>query len=151
MTTVNFSATLNRRTVQELIRTDEKELARKAAVWRTPGQSAPLSLRKRGAAGFELCRNDPEFTDDGYAYKYRKLDHARTRVLTDADLEDLLRWSASTGKPLNLRGCNLAGAALRNASLRGACLAFTNAAGGDIDGVDLAGADLEGSYGWERP
>ena len=75
---------------------------------------------------------------------------AQTRVLSDPDLQDLLRWSASTGKPLNLRGCNLSGAKLRNASLRGACLAFTNATGADIHGVDLAGADLEGSYGWER-
>jgi uncharacterized protein YjbI with pentapeptide repeats len=151
MTTINYSGKPTRRMVEEMDRTDETKLARDAAVWSAHDQSAPLSLRKRGAAGFELCRNDPGFIGDWYAYKSRKLDQAQTRVLSDADLEDLLRWSASTGKPLNLRGCNLAGANLRNASLRGACLAFTDATGADMDGVDLAGADLEGSYGWERP
>jgi uncharacterized protein YjbI with pentapeptide repeats len=151
MTTINPSAKPARRMVEEMDRTDEAKLARDADIWRAHEQSASLSLRKRGAAGFRLCRNDLGSTGDWYAYKRRKLDQARTRVLTDADLEELLRWSASTGKPLNLRGCNLAGANFRNASLRGACLAFTNATGADIDGVDLAGADLESSYGWERP
>jgi len=121
------------------------------AILRAHIQSAPLSLRKRGAAGFGLCSSDPGFTDDWIAFKHSKLDQAQTRVLSDADLQELLRWSASTGKPLNLRGCNLSGAKLRNASLRGACLAFTNAIGADIDGVDLAGADLDDSFGWERP
>jgi uncharacterized protein YjbI with pentapeptide repeats len=128
--------------------------SRDDVVLRAHVQSASLSLRKRGAAGFWLCRGDLGYTDDawGYlAYKAKRLEQARTRVLDDADLQELLRWSASTGKPLNLRGCNLAGANLRSASLRGACLAYTNVTGADIDGVDLAGADLEGSYGWERP
>ena len=151
MTTINPSGKPTRRMVEEMDRTDETKLARDAAVWSAHEQSAPLSLRKRGAAAFGLCRNDPGVTGDWYAYKRRKLNQALTRVLSDADLKELLRWSASTGKPLNLRGCNLAGANLRNASLRNACLAFTNATGADIDGVDLAGADLEGSYGWERP
>jgi uncharacterized protein YjbI with pentapeptide repeats len=126
--TINPCAKLTRRIVEEMKRTEETRLARDAAVWRAHLQNAPPSLRKR-----------------------RTLDQAGTRVLSDDDLEDLLRWSVSTGKPLNLRGCNLSGADLRNASLRGACLAFTNATGADIDGVDLAGADLKGSYGWERP
>jgi uncharacterized protein YjbI with pentapeptide repeats len=121
------------------------------AVLRAHEQSASLPLRKRGAAGFTLCRSDPEFTDDWYAYKARRLEHARGRLLNDSDLQDLLLWSASTGKPLNLRGCNLSGADLRNASLRGACLAFTNATGADIHGVDLTGANLENSRGWEEP
>jgi uncharacterized protein YjbI with pentapeptide repeats len=137
-------------TPEEMARTNQAKRARDDAVLRAHKQRAPLSLRKRGAAGFGLCRNDPGFTDDGYAYKRRKFDQAQTRVLSDDDLQDLLRWSASTGKPLNLRGCNLSGANLRNASLRGACLAFSNATGADVHGVDLAGADLEGSYGWER-
>jgi uncharacterized protein YjbI with pentapeptide repeats len=121
------------------------------ALLRAHEQSASLSLRKRGAAGFKLCRSDPGFTGDWYAHKRKRFEQAQTRVLHDADLHDLLRWSASTGKPLNLRGCNLSRANLRNASLRGACLAFTNATGADIHGVDLAEADLEGSHGWERP
>jgi uncharacterized protein YjbI with pentapeptide repeats len=151
MTTINFTGGPTSRMLEEMDRTYAAKLARDAAVLSAHEKSAPLSLRKRGAAGFGLCRNDPGFTGDWHAYKCRKLDQARTRVLSDADLEGLLRWSASTGKPLNLRGCNLAGADLRNASLRGACLAFTNATGAAIDGVDLAGADLEGSYGWGRP
>jgi uncharacterized protein YjbI with pentapeptide repeats len=157
MITISLTAQARRRTAEsrpdppkEMARTNEAKLAVDDAVWREHDQSAPLSLRKRGAAGFELCRNDPGFTDDRYAYKRRKFDQAQTRVLSDADLQDLLRWSASTGKALNLRGCNLSGAKLQNASLRGACLAFTNATGADIHGVDLAGADLEGSYGWKR-
>jgi uncharacterized protein YjbI with pentapeptide repeats len=108
-------------------------------------------LRKRGAAGFSLSGNDPGFTGDWIAYKAMRLEQARMRVLSDEDLQDLLRWSASTGKPLNLRGCNLSGAKLRKASLRGACLAYTDATGADIEGVDLSGADLEGSHGWEGP
>lgn len=158
MITISFTAQAHKRMVEsqpdapeEMVRTNEAKLARDDAVWRAHQQSAPLSLRKRGAAGFELCRNDLAFAGDWYAYKRTKFDQAQTRVLSDADLQDLLRWSASTGKPLNLRGCNLSGAKLRNASLRGACLAFSNASGADIDGVDLAGADLEGSYGWEGP
>ena len=117
-------------------------------VLRAHVQSASLSLRKRGAAWCTLCRSDPDFENE---YKGRRLERARNRVLNDADLQDLLRWSASTGKPLNLRGCNLSGADLRNASLRWACLAFTNATGADIHGADLTGANLESSGGWERP
>jgi len=152
MTTINFSAKAHKRMVESQPDAPE-EMVRKNrddAVLRAHQQSASLSLRKRGAAGFRLC-SDPEFTGDPYAYKARLLEQARSRVLNDADLHELLRWSASTGKPLNLRGCNLSGADLRNASLRGACLAFTNATGADIQGVDLTGADLENSRGWERP
>lgn len=137
--------------LKEMERAAEAVNARYEAILRAHKQSAPLSLRKRGVAGFELCRSDPGFAGDWYAYKRWIFDQAQTRVLSDADLQELLRWSASTGKPLNLRGCNLSGAKLRNASLRGACLAFTNASGADIEGVDLTGADLENSYGWERP
>ncbi len=114
-------------------------------------RTASLTLRKRGAAGWRL--GDPESTMGAEAYlvyKARKLAQARSRVLDDADLRDLLRWSASSGKPLNLRGCTLCGADLRNASLRGACLAFTDATGADLRGVDLTGADLEGAGGWAR-
>jgi len=151
MITINYTGQLRKRmqaligmgkstqkALEEMERAAEAKLARDYAALRAHKQSAPMSLRERGAAGFS-----PD--------KHWRLHQARTRVLSDADLEDLLRWSASTGKPLNLRGCNLSGAKLRNASLRGACLAFTNASGADIDGVDLAGADLENSYGWERP
>jgi len=135
----------------EMGREDKATSARHDAILRAHIQNAPTSLRKRGAAGFELCRSDPGFTGDWYAYKSRKFDQAQARVLSDADLQELLRWSAENGKPLNLRGCNLSGAKLRNASLRGACLARTDATGADLHGVDLAGADLEGSYGWIRP
>ncbi len=114
MITISFTAQAHRRMAEsqpdapeEMVRTNEAKLARDDAVRRAHEQSAPRSMRKRGAAGFELCRNDPGFTGDWYAYKRRKLDQAQTRVLSDADLQDLLRWSASTGKPLNLRGCNL--------------------------------------------
>jgi len=136
---------------EEMERAAKEKNARYDAVLRAHRQSAPPSLRERGAAGFGFWRSHPEFIDDWYAFKRWKFDQAQSRVLSDADLQDLLRWSASTGKPLNLRGCNLSGANLRNASLRGACLAFTDATGADIHGVDLAGADLERSYGWERP
>lgn len=122
--------------------------SRDDAVLRAHVQTASLSLRKRGVAGCWLSNPGDQ---DVFAYKYRRLEQARSRVLNDADLQELLRWSASTGKPLNLRGCNLSGANLRNASLRGACLAFTNATGADIHGVDLTGASLEDSRGWERP
>jgi uncharacterized protein YjbI with pentapeptide repeats len=96
-------------------------------------------LRARGAAGF--------------SQKADELERARTRVLSDADLHDLLGWSKTTGSPLNLRGCNLSGANLRNASLRGACLAFTDVTGADARGVDLTGANLQDSCGWpgQRP
>jgi len=140
--------------LEAISRTSETERGGDDAVLRAHRQTAPPSLRERGAAGFELCRSDPAFTGDwrdAYVYKQRKFSQAQTRVLADDDLQDLLRWSASTGKPLNLRGCNLSGANLRNASLRGACLAFTNATGADIHGVDLTGADLREARGWERP
>jgi uncharacterized protein YjbI with pentapeptide repeats len=147
MITISFTERpISRNALEEVFRKNRDD-----AVLRAHEQSASLSLRKRGAAGSKLCRSDPGFTGDSYANKGKRFEQAQTRVLHDADLQDLLRWSASTGKPLNLRGCNLSGANLRNASLRGGCLAFTNATGADIHGVDLAGADLEGSYGWERP
>jgi uncharacterized protein YjbI with pentapeptide repeats len=158
MITINFTEESLQRLMRmlpeemlEMERPAEEEKARYDAILRTHRQNAPLSLRKRGAAGFRFWRRDLGSTWDGYAYKPRKLDQAQTRVLSDDDLQELLRWSAATGKPLNLRGCNLSGAKLRSASLRGACLAYTNATGADIHGVDLAGADLERSYGWERP
>jgi hypothetical protein len=141
--------------MEELAANEVEEVSREStddAVLRAHEQSASLSLRKRGAAGFWLSNPESSGDPDSYlAYKARQLDQARRRVLSDADLQELLRWSASTGKPLNLRGCNLSGANLRNASLRGACLAFTNATGADTHGVDLTGADLEDSRGWERP
>lgn len=158
MSTVNFRAQANRRMAElqpesreEAARTYEAKRARDGAVWAAHCQSASPALRKRGAAGFELSRGEPGFAGDRYAYKHEQLGQARARVIDDADLQDLLRWSASTPKPLNLRGCNLSGANLRNASLRGACLAFTDATGADLHRVDLAGADLQGARGWERP
>jgi len=151
MITVSFTGRVNSPFTGRAIRPEKVFRARDDdAVLRAHEQTASLSLRKRGAAGFRLC-SDPEFTYDPYAYKARRLEEARSRVLDDADLQELLRWSASTGKPLNLRGCNLSGANLRNASLRGACLTFTNATGADIDGVDLTGADIQDSGGWQRP
>jgi len=137
-----------RETPEEVFRRTEAARVREEAILHAHQQSAPLSLRKRGAAGFRLCRSAPGFAGDWYAYKEGKFQQAQTRVLSDVDLRDLLGWSAATGKPLNLRGCNLEGANLRNASLRGACLAFTRATGADTRGVDLDGADLEGSWGW---
>ena len=158
MITINYTEDLLERfrrmlpeELKEMERAAEAEEARYEAILRAHRRSAPLSLRKRGAAGFGFWRSDMGSTGDWYEYKRWTFDQAQTRVLSDADLQDLLRWSASTGKPLNLRGCNLSGAKLRNASLRGACLAFTNASGADIGGVDLTGADLETSCGWERP
>jgi uncharacterized protein YjbI with pentapeptide repeats len=136
---------------EELVRKKEAKCAHDEAIWRAYLQSAPPSLRKRGAAGFKIYRSELGCTGDRYEYKREQLERAQGRVLSDVDLQELLRWSASTGKPLNLRGCNLSGANLRNASLRGACLAFTVATGADIHGVDLVGADLRDSCGWERP
>jgi uncharacterized protein YjbI with pentapeptide repeats len=90
-------------------------------------QTAPSTLRMRGAQGFE--------------HKGEELERAKARVLTDDDLHDLLRWSSQTGNPLNLRGCNLTGANLRNANLDGACLAFADLTGADIRGASFVGAD----------
>jgi len=121
------------------------------ALLRAHVQTAPFSLRKRGAAGFRLSNPGSTINADAYrVYKATQLEEARSRVLNDADLQELLHWSASIGRPLNLRGCNLSGANLRHASLRGACLAFTNATGADVRGADLTGANLEDSRGWER-
>jgi uncharacterized protein YjbI with pentapeptide repeats len=117
--------------------TEADERTRDAAIWTAHEKTASPGLRARGAGNF--------------SGKHEELEHARTRVLTDADLHDLLRWSDSTGNPLNLRGCNLAGANLRNASLRGACLAFTDATGADTRGADLTGANRQDSCGWPEP
>jgi uncharacterized protein YjbI with pentapeptide repeats len=118
---------------------EEDQRARDAALWTAHESTASSRLRARGAAGF--------------SQKADELERARTRVLSDADLHDLLGWSKTTGSPLNLRGCNLSGANLRNASLRGACLAFTDVTGADARGVDLTGANLQDSCGWpgQRP
>jgi uncharacterized protein YjbI with pentapeptide repeats len=118
----------------EVLEEDRRIEARDAAVLARHLQSAPPSLRARGVAGFNS--------------KYEQLKLAKTRVLSDGDLHELLRWSAETGNPLNLRGCNLSGANLRNAQLRGACLACTDATGADIRDADLVGADLQDSCGW---
>ncbi len=76
MITISFTAQAHRRMAEsqpdapeEMVRTNEAKLARDDAVRRAQEQSAPRSMRKRGAAGFELCRNDPGFTGDWYAYK----------------------------------------------------------------------------------
>ena len=130
---------------------DVSRKSRDDALLKAHVQAAPLSLRKRGAAGFRLSNPGSTINADAYLYKAKRLEEARSRVLNDADLQELLHWSASTGRPLNLRGCNLSGANLRDASLRGACLAFTNATGADVRGADLTGVNLEDSRGWERP
>jgi uncharacterized protein YjbI with pentapeptide repeats len=109
-------------------------VARAQALLDLHQQNAPPSLRRRGAAGFEQ--------------KVEQLRQADVRVLSDGDLQDLLRWSAATQKPLNLRGCNIAGANLRNASLDGSCLAFANLTGADTRGASFVGADMEDARGW---
>ncbi len=110
-------------------------------------ENAPHSLRMRGAAGWELSRSNPAFAGVWYTYKGEQLSQAQVRVLSDSDLRDLLDWSAATGKPLNLRGCDLSGANLRNALLDGACLACANLTGADIRGASLVGADVKDSCG----
>jgi pentapeptide repeat protein len=124
----------SRESPKEAASKEEARQARDAAILRSHRESAPPSLRARGAAGF--------------SQKHQELELARARVLSDGDLEELLRWSAATGKPLNLRGCNLSGASLRSAMLRGACLGFTNATGADTLSADLLGADLQDAHGW---
>lgn len=99
-------------------------------------QNAPWSLRKRGAAGFTK--------------KGEQLEQAQARVLSDGDLQDLLHWSATTCKPLNLRGCNLSGANFRDALLDGACLGFADLTGASMRGASLVGADMENSCGWRK-
>jgi uncharacterized protein YjbI with pentapeptide repeats len=123
-----------------------RKAAEKAAFERHR-RTAPPGLRSRGAAGFRL-RSEREAADDWYAYKQERFRRANSRVLTDADLRELLSWSRTTAKPLNLRGCNLAGADLRGARLDGACLAYADMTGADICGASFAGADRSGSYGW---
>ena len=130
MTTLTFTGKPTR---QMLVGRSEADVVR--AMFGIQEEGAHRALQKQSDSGSKL---GPSQQPD-------------PRVLSDDDLQDLLRWSASTGKPLNLRGCNLAGADLRNASFRGACLAFTNATAAAIDGADLTGADLEGACGWERP
>jgi uncharacterized protein YjbI with pentapeptide repeats len=142
MVTVTFavSATappLLARRARRTRRTEDDEDARDAAIWTAHEETASPQLRARGAGGFSR--------------KHEELERAQIRVLSDTDLQDLLRWSDSTGNPLNLRGCNLSEANLRNASLRGACLAFTDAIGADTRGVDLTGANLQDSCGWPKP
>ncbi len=87
---------------EEIAHMNRAQLAREAvdaAALIAHKQSAPPSLRKRGAAGFEFYRDDPGFTADWFASMRRKFDLALTRVLSDADLHDLLRSIASPGKP----------------------------------------------------
>lgn len=115
----------------------EADRARDTAIWRAHQKTAPPALRARGAAGFSR--------------KGEELERARVRVLSDNDLQELLDWSATSGKSLNLRGTNLRGASLKNALLRRACLAYTDATGADTRGAELTGADRHESCGWGRP
>jgi len=110
-------------------------------------ENAPRSLRLRGAAGWSL-RSDPKSEGDWYAYKAAVHRQAQERVLLNRDIRDLLEWSTTTGKPLNLRGCNLSDLDLRNAKLDGACLEHANVTGADLRGATFVGADLKYSYGW---
>lgn len=130
--TVTFTAEALRQMVQrdagtlgeiaeEVAGRSEALRARDSAILRSHAQSAPPTLRARGAAGASR--------------RYEELQLARARVLSDGDLEELFCWSAVTGKPLNLRGCNLSGASLRTASLRVAGLEWTDATGADTRGV----------------
>jgi uncharacterized protein YjbI with pentapeptide repeats len=109
--------------------------ARDQALLKHHLEHASASLRMRGAGRME---------DKG-----EELERAKARVLTDDDLQELLRWSGATGKPLNLRGCNLTGANLRHANLDGACLAFADLRGADIHGARFEGADTYETY-WSK-
>lgn len=120
---------------------DEADEARDEAILRAHVQSASLELRRRGAAGFSL-RTDPRVYDGFYAYKEATYRAAQVRVLSDEDVRALLAWSAATGKPLNLRGCDLSGADLRDAVLDGACLAYANLDGADTRGASFVGAEM---------
>lgn len=107
--------------------------AEAAAIWMAHERSASPALRERGARGF--------------AGKLGRLRKAQARILSDADLAELLRFSADSGKPLNLRGCSLVGANLRNAVLDGACLACVDLTAADLQGASLQGVDLTDSWG----
>lgn len=111
----------------------EVKKAQEAAILKAHLKSVPPALRQRGVAGF--------------SHKTQSLKDAKTRVLSDADIQELLRWSAKEGKPLNLRGCNLSGANLRNASLDGACLAGANLEGSDITHASFVDTDLTDVWG----
>jgi hypothetical protein len=149
MNTVLFSLSAFQRSAQDADGSSATREAAEQAILNTHRQNAPKPLRMRGAAGFALNRSDLAFVGDGCAsYKDERLSQAQGRVLSDNDLRDLLDWSAMTGNPLNLRGCNLSDANLSNAMLDGACLAFVNLTGADIRGASFVGADIENSYGW---
>jgi uncharacterized protein YjbI with pentapeptide repeats len=144
MVTITFSAEALRsfaartplNVPEEVARLNEAQRAREEqAIWDTHVQNAPQLLRAR-----RCWPSWPQEREQAYA-----------RVLSDSDIRDLLHWSASTGTPLNLRGCNLSGANLRNASLRGANLAHTDATAADTRGVDRVDANLQNSCGWETP
>lgn len=98
-------------------------------------KTASPSLRQRSATGL--------------AQKYKRLRQAQARILSDADLEELLRFSVESSKPLNLRGCNLTGAKLQDAALDGACLAFANLTAANMKGASLEGADLTDAWGFD--
>ena len=121
--------------------------AAETAILEPHRRTAPLSLRARGAAGFGISQGNG-FTGDWYEYKQDAFRRANVRVLSDADLQELLSWSSTARKPLNLRGCNLSGANLRGARLDGACLAWADLTGADVRGASFAGADKTESYGW---
>lgn len=120
----------------ELARAEKAREAREArgqALLEELKKSAQPALRRRGKAGF--------------GHKYEELEQASGRVLSDSDIQELLRFSRGERKPLNLRGCNLSGANLRNAALDGACLRFANLAGADVRGASFVGADMRDAYG----
>lgn len=121
------------RTLREKAAPREMSKAQEQAILDAHLKTAPPPLRQRGAPGS--------------AGKIKRLRQAQARILLDADLEELLHFSAETGKPLNLRGCNLAGASLKNAVLDSAGLAFTNLTAADLDGASFKGADLKDSWG----
>lgn len=121
-------------------RTDEmvrEHEAAKQETLRVHRATAASALRARGARGFQLSR----YTDRE-AYLRDTFEHALVRELSDKDLGELLRWSAETCKPLNLRGCNLSRAKLRRANLDGVCLCYGNLEGADLRKASLGGACL---------
>lgn len=96
-------------------------------------KNTPVAVRQRGAA------RDIR--------KLKQLWQAQARLLSDADLAELLRYSTETGRPLNLRGCNLSGASLKDAALDGACLAFADLTAANLHGASLEAADFTDSWG----
>jgi uncharacterized protein YjbI with pentapeptide repeats len=111
----------------------EEREARGQALLIAVEKNAPPALRRRGKAGF--------------GHKHEELERAKARVLSDSDIQELLRFSREERKPLNLRGCNLSGADLRDAPLDGACLRFANLTGADTRGASFVGADMQDVYG----